>query len=225
MANASIYAAFERMWQHIVAKLGTKVDKVSGKDLSSNDYTDEDKNKLADVDTAVNELSDLVGDTAVSEQINSAIDNLGAITVDEIVNNFITTEEGYVADARALKALNDNKVEMELLWENASPSSTFTGCTLTFPSNVNIANYNMIYYEFANNINSTLGSSALVTKGRRVLVFGYNLSHFYRIVTFNTSSVVIGSGYAAAGANPGVEVSDNTCCIPLRIYGIKEITT
>lgn len=26
MANPSIYAAFERMWQHIIAKLGTKAD-------------------------------------------------------------------------------------------------------------------------------------------------------------------------------------------------------
>mgnify|MGYP003293975293 CR=1 FL=1 len=26
MANTSIYAAFERMWQHIIAKLGTKAD-------------------------------------------------------------------------------------------------------------------------------------------------------------------------------------------------------
>lgn len=36
----------ERLWTHIVAKLGTKVDKVSGKGLSTNDYTDEDKEKL-----------------------------------------------------------------------------------------------------------------------------------------------------------------------------------
>jgi hypothetical protein len=27
MANASILAAFERMWQHVVAKVGTKADK------------------------------------------------------------------------------------------------------------------------------------------------------------------------------------------------------
>ena len=27
MANTSIYAAFERLWQHIIAKLNTKMDK------------------------------------------------------------------------------------------------------------------------------------------------------------------------------------------------------
>ncbi len=46
MANTSIYNAFERMWQHIVAHLGNKVDKVDGKGLSTNDFTNEDKEKL-----------------------------------------------------------------------------------------------------------------------------------------------------------------------------------
>ena len=36
-----------RFWQHIVARLGTKVDKVEGKGLSTNDFTTEEKNKLA----------------------------------------------------------------------------------------------------------------------------------------------------------------------------------
>lgn len=49
MANTSIYAAFERMWQHIVARLGNKVDKVDGKGLSTNDFTNEDKEKLANL--------------------------------------------------------------------------------------------------------------------------------------------------------------------------------
>ena len=35
-----------RLWQHIAAKLGGKVDKVEGKTLSTNDFTDEDKEKL-----------------------------------------------------------------------------------------------------------------------------------------------------------------------------------
>lgn len=46
MANNSIYAAFERMWQHISAALEKKVSIVDGKELSTNDYTNEDKAKL-----------------------------------------------------------------------------------------------------------------------------------------------------------------------------------
>lgn len=77
----------------------TKVDKVSGKGLSTNDYTTAEKNKLAGiatgatkvivdsslsttstnpvqnklVTTAINNLNDLVGDTSVADQISSAV--------------------------------------------------------------------------------------------------------------------------------------------------------
>lgn len=46
MANTSIYNAFERMWQHVVAALGDKVSKVEGKGLSTNDFTNEYKSKV-----------------------------------------------------------------------------------------------------------------------------------------------------------------------------------
>ena len=39
----------QRLWAHIITKLGDKVDKVSGKGLSTNDYTTEEKNKLAGI--------------------------------------------------------------------------------------------------------------------------------------------------------------------------------
>ena len=39
----------EHLWAHIITKLGDKVDKVSGKGLSTNDYTTEEKNKLAGI--------------------------------------------------------------------------------------------------------------------------------------------------------------------------------
>ena len=81
-----------------------KVDKVSGKGLSTNDYTTAEKNKLANiaeganktvvdsslsasstnpvqnkvVNTAINNLKTLVGDVAVSEQISDAIDEATA---------------------------------------------------------------------------------------------------------------------------------------------------
>ena len=57
----------------IANQLGNKVDKVNGKGLSTNDYTDDDKNKLTSVETAVGELNTLVGDESVSDQINAAM--------------------------------------------------------------------------------------------------------------------------------------------------------
>ena len=68
----------ERLWAHIVSKLGEKVDKAEGKGLSTNDYTNEDKEKLANVIEDVSNVSTLIGDTAISEQIGNAIDEFSS---------------------------------------------------------------------------------------------------------------------------------------------------
>lgn len=39
----------ERLWLHIISKLGEKVDKVDSKGLSTNDFTNEEKEKLAGI--------------------------------------------------------------------------------------------------------------------------------------------------------------------------------
>lgn len=40
-------AGLERLWAHILLKLNRKVDKVEGKGLSTEDFTTEEKEKLA----------------------------------------------------------------------------------------------------------------------------------------------------------------------------------
>lgn len=45
----------ERNWLHIISKLGNKVDKVDGKGLSTNDYTNEEKEKLANINSAIDD--------------------------------------------------------------------------------------------------------------------------------------------------------------------------
>jgi hypothetical protein len=74
MANQSIKAAFERMWQHITIKLGDKVDREAGKGLSTNDYTTEEKENL-------NNLKELVGDTAVATQISNAVEQKSQVQI------------------------------------------------------------------------------------------------------------------------------------------------
>lgn len=44
MANSSIYAAFERMWQHVIAALSKKADKT---DIVQSDWDETDENSLA----------------------------------------------------------------------------------------------------------------------------------------------------------------------------------
>lgn len=98
--------------------IDTKVDKVSGKGLSTNDYTTAEKSKLAGiaeganktvvdtalsasstnpvqnkvVNTAINNLSNLVGDVAVSEQISDVFDD--AITDLSVSGKTITYTKG-----------------------------------------------------------------------------------------------------------------------------------
>lgn len=59
MANSSIYAAFERMWQHVIAKIGTKADLVhTHDDYVTNVYADENfalKSEIENIDLSTYE--------------------------------------------------------------------------------------------------------------------------------------------------------------------------
>lgn len=54
-----------RLWTHVLAKLGEKVNKVDGKGLSTNDYTTAEKTKLANVSTTIQVA------TQIDNKINS----------------------------------------------------------------------------------------------------------------------------------------------------------
>ena len=83
----------EKSWAYILAKLGKKVDKEDGKGLSSNDFTKEEKEKLArlqetvqiDIDSALSSTSE----NPVQNKIISA-----AITdLTNLISSTITNEE------------------------------------------------------------------------------------------------------------------------------------
>ena len=58
----------ERFWQHVVLRLGTKVDKVEGKGLSTEDFTTEEKEKLATLaNGGTGNLSDGSGTGSISQ--------------------------------------------------------------------------------------------------------------------------------------------------------------
>lgn len=114
----------------IDGKLDDKVNKVSGKDLSTNDYTTNEKNKLAGIDDGANKT---VVDSALNESstnpvqnkvINAAINNLNTLVGNESVSTQITTaivnksdvghkhtasEIGADASGSAASALSDAK--------------------------------------------------------------------------------------------------------------------
>lgn len=51
-------AGLERLWAHIISRLNTKVDKIEGKSLSTEDFTTEEKEKLAVMEENVERLSE-----------------------------------------------------------------------------------------------------------------------------------------------------------------------
>ena len=97
------------LWQHIVAKLGTKVDKVDGKGLSTNDFTDEYKNRVdsvADLDHMSEIITYIEGNRDLIESIT-----VNKVNVSDIVDN-LTTDEAEkplsAAQGVVLKGLIDN---------------------------------------------------------------------------------------------------------------------
>jgi hypothetical protein len=113
-----------RLWQHINLLVDNKVDKVSGKGLSTNDYTTKDKNKLANIEdsanktivdseldststnpvqnkvvkTAISNLNTLVGDTSVSKQISTAIAEITPSSIGAATTSAVATAQS-TADA------------------------------------------------------------------------------------------------------------------------------
>ena len=51
------------LWGHITSKLSNKVDKVEGKGLSTNDYTTEEKEKLATLAAQISALNTTLQNT------------------------------------------------------------------------------------------------------------------------------------------------------------------
>lgn len=73
-----------RFWQHIIARLGTKVDKVEGKGLSTNDFTTEEKNKLAAIE---NEATKTIVDEALSPSSTNPVQNAVVTSAVNDINN------------------------------------------------------------------------------------------------------------------------------------------
>lgn len=69
-----------RLWQHIIAKLGNKVDKETGKGLSTNDYTTTEKNKLAGIAEGANNYTLPVASSTLGGVRTTNTDELDLLT-------------------------------------------------------------------------------------------------------------------------------------------------
>lgn len=69
-----------RLWQHIIAKLGNKVDKETGKGLSTNDYTTTEKDKLAGIEDGANNYTLPVASSTLGGVKTTNTDGLDLLT-------------------------------------------------------------------------------------------------------------------------------------------------
>ena len=102
-----------RLWEHIVYKLGDKVDKEIGKGLSTNDYTTTEKNKLAGIAEGANKtivdsaLSSTSTNPVQNKVVNAAINDLNTLVGDTAVATQITTAIAGKADLKHTHSLSD----------------------------------------------------------------------------------------------------------------------
>ena len=81
-------------------KLGDKVDKVTGKGLSTNDYTTSEKNKLSGIEEGANKT---IVDTSISGSSTNAVSNKA---VYDYVESKVTSGSGASVDLTAYKPRN-----------------------------------------------------------------------------------------------------------------------
>lgn len=154
------------------------------------------------VDTVINKID-------VSSQISGKVDKAN------VVNNFTTTEEGYVADARALKTLNDSKLSMELLWENASPTSSFAAQTIA----VDLSKYTKCCIEYNGDLSDPNMKTEFFNVGNAAWLHNEHNNRTGREVNISKESVAFRVG--KFGAYNELMHENNGGCVPLKIYGVR----
>lgn len=184
----------------------TKVDKVDGKGLSTNDYTTAEKNKLAGiaagatkvtvdsalsttstnpvqnklVTAAINNLNTLVGDTSVATQITNAVAN----KVDKVSGKGLSTNDYTTAEKTKLANVGE--------WTQIYDSGAITS-EVNSISDINVADYKnlMVAIKCVNTTNSA-GSraGAVIFTGSNEQDYAFN----------NLFSNLIKSGTTTSGA-------------------------
>ena len=165
-------------------------------------------------------LSGLNAPTKDNEAATKGYVDTNKVDKDNVVNNFTTTEEGFVADARALKTLKDmiseNKLSMDLLWQNASPQSTFNKVTTLTIASLSEYDAIMIIANFNTSLKQWLPGQtfAFDKTSYNLLVSSATTQNYYRSFTMADNGLEFTDGSA-----------DNVNLIPFRVYGIKGVPT
>lgn len=159
--------------------------------------------------------------------ISGIVSQLGSagkyVSKSSVVNNFTTTEEGFVADARTVNVLNDSKLSMELRWKNASPMSAFPAQNIDV--DLSGGKYALIGYKPTNS-NDVTTAWELAEIGMNIeLSRTLPVDNYYKF-TISTRDVWLYPTYVRFGNGKEVTYVSNPTdsanfLIPLEIYIIK----
>ena len=109
-----------------------------------------------------------------------------------------------------------SKLNMDLLWTNAAPTSSFVGQTISL--DLSIYEYCIVAYKLLSNV-SVISYSLAKKDGTRTHMEGMSDYQNYRRLTLNANNVVFEDAYHTQPY--GAVELDNTKVIPIAIYGIR----
>lgn len=178
-------------------------------------------NMTGEINMNGQKITGLNAPVADDEAANKGYVDANKIDKSRVVNDFTIEEEGYVADARALKVLNDTKLSMQLAWENASPASSFSTQTiaLNIPENATVE-----VHSIAETGRARMCPINRCKVGEMATINGLINKITQRRFEVSADGVFFSQCTSFSSyneQNPGV---DNTCCVPLRIYIIKGVS-
>ena len=111
--------------------------------------------------------------------------------------------------------------KMDLLWENASPTSAFAAQTIS----LNLADYDAILVRYNGSgyqnvvANTTRCDLFFIGGGDGMLIIPTFTNIFgTRQLTVSTTGIVFSTGYHIAGSTNS---ANNYAAVPMKIYGIK----
>lgn len=152
----------------------------------------------------------------------SMIGTYNKTEIDTALQNKAENDLSNVSDA-VMKAKIESSgfssgVKMVLLWENASPTSTFLNQTVQ----IDLTMYPIVAVEDADgNINYFANPT---TSGTNLVTFvgGGNIAAkiYKRMCKVTATGVIFGSCLSVSALNQTTTTEDNGKCIPLNIYGI-----
>lgn len=172
------------------------------------------------------ELQNLNAGTAVLLKTGDTMQGTLDMGDNKITNLATPTDDN---DAVSRKYVDDGlnkKLSMELLWENASPNSSFSGQTI----NVDLSGYDFLIIEFLTYVKTADYADYHRTVIARVGIkdnvsgFGENGSNFsFRGFASNNSGITFETARYADKYNDDEMASSNNLYVPQKIYGIKGV--